>query len=85
MIERLQRAIEHIEELSSDVQEQLAEIIEQHTAPRDIPPKGLVGAWSDLPDTFDEMLDTLERNRHASAPTPPTDEQLAWLDEDDSK
>ena len=33
MIERLQRALEHIDELSPDVQEQIARIIEENTAP----------------------------------------------------
>lgn len=83
MIGRLQRALEHVDELPPDLQEQLAEIIEQHTEPVGIPPESLAGAWSDLPDTFDEMLDALDRIRHASPPTPPVDEQLAWLDAED--
>lgn len=84
MIERLQRALEHVGELPPDMQEQLAEIIEQHTEAPNIPPDRLAGAWSDLPDTFDEMLDALDRIRHSSPPTPPMDEQLAWMDEPNS-
>lgn len=84
MIDRLHRALEHIDELPPELQEQLAEIIEQHTESVDFPVSALAGAWSDLPDTFDEMLDTLDDIRHASPPTPPVDEQLAWLDKDDT-
>ena len=83
MIDRLHRALEHVDELPLDLQEQLAEIIEQHTEPVDISSESLAGAWSDLPDTFDEMLDALDRIRHASPPTPPVDEQLAWMDAED--
>jgi len=43
------------------------------------------GAWSDLPDTFDEMLDSLDRLLHSSLLTPPIDEQLAWMDADASR
>ncbi|HEX6819004.1 MAG TPA: hypothetical protein VF120_11570 [Ktedonobacterales bacterium] len=85
MIERLQRALKHIDELSSDVQEQIARIIEDNAAPSAKQAQSLAGAWSDLPDTFDEMLDTLDRIRHESPPTPPTDEQLAWMDEGELK
>jgi hypothetical protein len=80
MIDRLQRALEYVESLPPDIQEQLAEIIEQHTQPVDIPLERLAGAWSDLPDTFDEMLDALDRIRHATPPTPPIAERLAWMD-----
>ena len=83
MIERLQHALDHVVELPADLQEQLAEIIEQHTEPLEVPAGSLAGAWSDLPDTFDEMLDALDRIRHASPPTPPLDEQLAWMDKED--
>ena len=86
-IDRLHRALEYIDELPPELQEQLAEIIEQHTEPLDMPLESLAGAWSNLPDTFDEMLDTLDtldKIRHASPPTPPIDEQLAWLDRDNA-
>lgn len=84
MIDRLHRALEHIDELPPELQEQLAEIIEQHTEPIEIPIEALAGVWSDLPDTFDEMLDALDEIRHASPPTPPIDEQLSWLDSSDT-
>ena len=80
MTERLQRALEHLDELSPELQDQLAELIEQHISPALVPSETLAGAWSDLPDTFDEMLDALDRLRHASPPTPAIAEQLAWMD-----
>jgi hypothetical protein len=83
MIERLQRALELIDELTPDVQEQIAQIIEANAASS--AKQDLAGAWSDLPDTFDEMLEALDRIRLESSPTPPTDEQLAWMDEGEPK
>ncbi|HEX6817368.1 MAG TPA: hypothetical protein VF120_03275 [Ktedonobacterales bacterium] len=85
MVERLQRALEHIDELPPELQEPLAELIEQHTAPALLPLDALAGAWNDLPDTFDEMLDTLDHLRHASPPTPPIEEQFAWMDTEDRR
>ena len=85
MIERLQRALEHIDELSPDVQEQIARIIEENTVPSTKQAQSLAGAWSDLPDTFDEMLDALDRIRHENPPTPSVDQQLAWMDESEPK
>ena len=100
MIERLQRALEHIEELSPEAQEDLAQQIEDLTAPLDdlpelrnlpadeaLPPSvrvalALGGAWSDLQD--DDEFAALDRIRHESAPTPPVEEQLTWLDDDPS-
>lgn len=32
--------------------------------------KDLAGAWADLPDTVDEMFDTLDAIRHAGPPSP---------------
>lgn len=99
MIERLQRALEHVEELSPEAQEDLAQQIEEMTEPlSDLPesqgppaedalPKpvrdalALAGAWSDLQD--DGEFEALDRIRHASNPTPPIEEQLAWLDGDE--
>ena len=99
MIERLQRALEHVEELSPEAQEDLAQQIEEMTEPlSDLPgsqgapaedalPKpvrdalALAGAWSDLRD--DDEFEALDRIRHASNPTPPIGEQLAWLDGDE--
>lgn len=97
MIERLQRALEHIGELSPEEQEDLAQLIEERTepledvsVPQNLPvdenlPKSvrdalaLAGAWSDLKD---DEFEALDRIRHESKPTPPVDEQLAWLDEE---
>lgn len=99
MIERLQRALEHVEELSAEAQLELAQQIEAlsaplenlptlHTMPADeaLPQSvrvalALGGAWSDLQD--DDEFAAFERMRHEVAPTPPMDEQLAWLDEDE--
>lgn len=79
MIERLARALEHIEDVPEDVQEELAEEIEQYTAPLDVPAGSLAGSMPDLPDDIEE---TLMRWRHESKPTPPMDEQLAWVDDE---
>ena len=97
MIERLQRALEHVDELSPEEQEDIAQLIEERTepledvpVPRNLPtdenlPKSvqdalaLAGAWSDLKD---DEFEALDRIRHESKPTPPVDEQLAWLDEE---
>jgi hypothetical protein len=100
MIERLQRALERVEELSPEEQEEIAVLIEEQTEPIEPIPASLqsplrpgeehlpqrvrdalaaIGSWRDLPDSFDEMLDALDRIRHESKPSPPMDEQLAWL------
>ena len=79
MIERLQRAFEHIDELSPDVQEQIAQIIEENSAPTAKQPQNLAGAWSNLPDTFDEMLDALDRMRHENPNVRSTDEHRREL------
>jgi hypothetical protein len=101
MIERLQRALEHIEELSPAAQEDLAQFIEEmtepiaevgtpHQAPSDdnLPPTvraalALGGAWRDLQD--DDEFAYFERIRRESKPSPPIEDQLAWLDEEDAK
>ncbi|HEY7832155.1 MAG TPA: hypothetical protein VIG30_01205 [Ktedonobacterales bacterium] len=38
----------------------------------------LVGAWSDLQG--DDEIEALDRIRHETTPSPPMDEQFAWLD-----
>lgn len=98
MIERLQRALEHIEDLSPEAQEELAQQIETMSAPLpDLTTPGgppadaalprsvqvalaLGGAWSDLQD--DDEFAFFDHIRHEVAPTPPMDEQLAWLDDE---
>jgi hypothetical protein len=98
MIARLQKALEHVEELSPEAQEDLAQQIEEFTEPLgDLPdlqnlaaadamPQtvrdalALAGAWSDLQG--DDEFEALDRIRHESQPTPPIDEHLAWLDDD---
>ena len=100
MIERLQRALEHIEELSP-AQEDLARQIEDMTEPISETPMSplpssdatlpasvrralaLYGAWSDLQD--DDELAFFDRIRHETPPSPPMDEQLAWLDEEETE
>jgi hypothetical protein len=98
MIERLQRALEHVEDLSPEAQDDLAQQIEELTEPlEDFPALNdqaagdtlpqtvrdalaLAGAWSDLQG--DDEFEALDRIRHESKPSPPMDEQLAWLDEE---
>ncbi|MGH2516876.1 MAG: hypothetical protein ACRDHP_14585 [Ktedonobacterales bacterium] len=79
MIERLQRALEHVEELPATVQEEVAELLEQFTEPYDIPTNSLAGSMPDLPDDAEEIL---LRWRHESPPSPPMDEQLGRLEEE---
>lgn len=98
MIERLQRALAHIEDLSPEAQLEVARQIEALSAPLENLPAlegtaadpslpqsvrvalALGGAWSDLQD--DDEFAYLERVRHEVPPSPPMDEQLAWLDDD---
>ena len=79
MIERLRRALEHIEELSPDAQEEVAVQIEEYIEPLEVPPGSLAGSMPDMPDDAEE---TLLRWRREVPPTPPIDEQLRWLDEE---
>ncbi len=84
MIERLQRALEHIEALPLEAQEEIAERIEEWIGPQ-IQPNGAQGAAAirridmpEFPDDVDAMFDALDRIRHESTPTPPID--LADID-----
>ncbi len=79
MIERLQRALEHVEELPPEVQEQLAEHIEEWTEPLELPVGSLAGSMPDLPDDAEEIL---LRWRREAPITPPVEEQLKWLEEE---
>jgi hypothetical protein len=98
MIERLQRALEHLEELSPEAQQDLAQQIEELTAPledvpalRTLPPEGdepaSVRAALALGGVWsdlqgDDEFAALDHIRHEATPTPPLDEQLTWLDDD---
>ena len=88
MIERLRRALEHIDELPPSMQEVLAEQIEQMTEPveevvdqpRMIDPNlpksvrdALAMAGSWSDLQDDDEFEALERIRHESKPTPPID------------
>jgi hypothetical protein len=79
MIERLQRALEHVDELPPEIQEELAEQIEELIEPLEAPSGSLAGSMPDLPDDAEE---TLLRWRRETPPTPPVEEQLDWLDEE---
>ena len=76
-IERLQRALEHIEELSPAAQEDLAQFIEEMTEPfasassadEDLPPSvqralALAGAWRNLQD--DDEFAFFDRTRYTA-------------------
>ena len=70
VIEHLRHALEHLDELTPDEQEDVAEQILAY-AGRVEPPgaraRRLAGAWADLPDDMDE---TLLQWRRAVPPTP---------------
>jgi len=70
MIDRLQRAVQTLETLPINVQETVAEQIEQLAASLGqsrIARHSHAGIWADLPD---DMEETLDRWRHEIAPTP---------------
>jgi hypothetical protein len=84
MIERLARALEHVEELPVDAQEDLAEQIESYRRAGTAGLSGLpntrrnfAGIWRDLPD---DMEETLLRWRHQAVPTPPIEDQVRWTE-----
>src|SRR6185437_8723727 len=97
MIERLQRALEHLDELSPEAQQDLAQEIEDLTAPLDnLPDPHISPADATLPasvraalalgGTWSDLLNedefaAFERIRHEGVPTPSVEDQLAWLDE----
>lgn len=77
MIDRLQRAVAALESLPPNVQETVAEQIEQlaaSLAPSAMPRRSHAGMWADLPD---DMEETLDQWRHAVPPTPFADEDNA--------
>jgi hypothetical protein len=71
VIERLRRALEHLDELTPDEQEDIAEQILSfaagHIKPRGARALRLAGAWADLPQ---DMEETLLRWRREVPPTP---------------
>lgn len=98
MIERLQRALEHVEELPPAAQEEVATLIEELTEPLEVAPAGRLEAdEKHLPKSVrdalalggawsdlqgDDEFAALDRIRHESKPSEPMDEQLVWLDTD---
>ncbi len=89
MIERLRRALEHIDELSPDMQAEIAAQIEEMTVPPDevvepartIPNSNLPKSVRDALAVagvardlqYDDEFEALDRIRHESKPTPPID------------
>lgn len=87
MIERLQRALEHVEELSPEAQEDIAEQIEELALPVDNLPElqrpivdsslqksvrdALAVAGIACALQDDDEFEALDRIRHESEPTPP--------------
>ncbi|GAC1629606.1 MAG: hypothetical protein NVS4B11_28620 [Ktedonobacteraceae bacterium] len=85
MIDRLQKVLPHLEYLSPEAQEEIANHIEAlehkafaHGRIEDIlqdvsstePWKDPAEAWSDLPD---DMFEELDKIRHSNPPSPPID------------
>ena len=70
IIERLQRALDHLPELTVEEQEDIAEQILAYSGdsqPHGARARRLAGAWADLPS---DMEETLLRWRHEAVPTP---------------
>jgi hypothetical protein len=97
MIERLQRVLTHIDELSPEMQEDLAQQIEEMTESlHDFTPRANLPADETLSPSAraalalggawrdlqdDDEFAYFERIRHEVPPSPPMEEHLAWLDE----
>ena len=74
VVDRLQQALEHVEELTPEEQEDIAEQIltfAGRSEPRGARARRLAGAWADLPD---DMEETLLRWRRETPPTPLNDD-----------
>lgn len=74
VVEHLQRALEHLDELTPDEQEDVAEQILAYvgrTEPRGARARRLAGAWADLPG---DMEETMLRWRRETPPTPPIED-----------
>jgi hypothetical protein len=87
MVDELSTLVERVRQQSETVQRHIAALIEQaleqaqaDESMRDQAPESYAGAWSDLPD--DDEFDTLDKLRHETPPSPPVEEQLAWLDDE---
>lgn len=77
MVERLQHAVQILETLPANVQESVAEQIEQlivSYVSTSVRRHSYAGIWADLPD---DMEETLDRWRHEVPPTPSIDEEDA--------
>lgn len=95
MIDRLRHALDHIEELSPDLQEELAVQIEEMTETLEEPseqrlspaeerlPRRLRAALSAIGSwrklQDDDEFEALDRIRHESRPTPPIEDELGDL------
>ena len=83
MTERLYQALQHIEEIPTELQDDLATQIEQLLAPfTDRVSRFLRSFLGIMPDLPDDMEEELLRRRREVPPTPPMEEQLHWLDEE---
>ncbi len=74
MIERLRRALEHVDELPEVIQDELAEQIEDLLAPdQPLPslPAGSPEALNGTDGDFDQMIEDLDRIRHGTRVAPP--------------
>jgi hypothetical protein len=82
----LARALQHIEELPPELQEEIAIQIEEYVEPLDVPQGSLAGSMPNLPDSVrnalavagaarelqdDDEFAALARICHESIPTPP--------------
>lgn len=74
--DRLQQALQRVDELPVHQQDELARLIEAQFIPATILPS-YAGSMPDLPDDFEEEM---MRRRHENPPTPPPDEQLKELE-----
>lgn len=76
---RLQRALEHLDEVPAEQQDEIAALIEDALAPYLDSPSYAGALAGLLPDDAEEQLLQL---RHAAPPSPPVDDQLRGLMED---
>ena len=71
MLERLQLALQHVDEVPPDIQRDIAEQIEAWTLPAN-DQQSVFGSVL-LPDDYDEIEDVLKA-RHEVPPSPPLEE-----------